>query len=113
MGSFSTVEEVIEGLKKVTVVGTFIKEINAPAPFHYAVSDASGRSIVIEYTEEGLKIFDNNIGVVCNNPIYDWHLVNIRNYVNLTPDNSKGFSIAGEDVSCFDDGRSEVAKSRR
>ena len=104
LGSFSTVDEVIEGLKKVTVVGTFIKEINASAPFHYAVSDASGRSIVIEYTEEGLKIFDNNVGVVCNNPTYDWHLVSIRNYVNLTPNNSKGFSIAGEDFAPLAEG---------
>lgn len=96
LGSFATVEEVKEGLKNITVVGTYIDEIQGEAPFHYAVSDKSGNSIVIEYSKNGLQIFDNTVQVVTNNPTYDWHTTNIRNYVNLTPDNVNGININGE-----------------
>lgn len=96
LGSFATVDEVIEGVKNITVVGSFIEDIQGEAPLHYAVTDRSGRSVVIEYTKEGLRIFENTVSVVCNNPTYDWHLTNLKNYVNLAPDNSKGFELNGE-----------------
>ena len=35
LGSFATIDEVIEGLNKVTVVGSFIDVIQGEAPFHY------------------------------------------------------------------------------
>ena len=104
LGSFATVDEVIEGLKKITVVGSYIKDIDGEAPFHYAVTDNSGRSIVIEYTKEGLNIYDNTVKVICNNPTYDWHLTNLRNYVNLAANNSKGFTIDGDKYSPLSEG---------
>ena len=96
LGSFASVDEVIDGLKDITLVGSFIEDIQGEAPFHYAVTDKSGRSVVIEYTKEGLQIFENSVNVVCNNPTYDWHLTNLRNYVNLAPENAKGFNLNGE-----------------
>ena len=56
LGNFATIEEVIEGLKKINVVGSFIKDIQGEAPFHYAITDAKGRSIVVQYTKNGLEI---------------------------------------------------------
>ena len=96
LSQFATVEEVIEGLNKITVVGSFIEDIQGEAPFHYAISDASGRSIVVEYTKNGMRIYDNTVNVICNNPTYDWHLTNLRNYINLAADNSEGLTINGQ-----------------
>ena len=31
-----------------------------------------------------MKVFDAPLGVVTNAPAYDWHLTNLRNYVNLS-----------------------------
>ena len=104
LGSFATVDEVIEGLNKVSVVGSFIADIQGEAPFHYAVTDKSGRSIVVEYTDAGLRIFENTVNAVCNNPTYDWHMTNLRNYVNLTPDNSKGFSLNDDKYTALGEG---------
>jgi len=98
LGSFATIDEVIEGLKKITVVGSFIDVIQGEAPFHYAVTDATGRSVVIEYTKEGLQVHENTVNAVCNNPTYDWHLTNLRNYVNLTPNNRQGFNVNNEKI---------------
>jgi len=94
LSQFSSVDEVKKALPNLVIVGTWIKEINKFAPLHYAVSDRSGESIVIEITKSGLKIFDNTVNVVTNNPTYDWHLTNLDNYVGLTNKN-KGEQIVG------------------
>jgi len=104
LGSFATVDEVIAGLKDITIVGSFIEDIQGEAPFHYAVTDKSGRSIVIEYTKDGLQVFENTVNAVCNNPTYDWHLTNLRNYVNLVPDNTKGFELNGKKYTPLGEG---------
>ena len=51
---------------------------------HYFVRDRSGKSIVIEPLAGALKVFDAPLGVVTNAPAYDWHVTNLRNYVNLS-----------------------------
>jgi choloylglycine hydrolase len=104
LGSFATIEEMIEGLKKISVVGSFIKDIQAEAPFHYAVTDATGRSVVVEYTKDGLKIHENTVRTVCNNPTYDWHLTNLRNYISLTPNNRHGGTINNQAIKGLGEG---------
>lgn len=104
LANFQNVEEVKEGLKDIAVVGTFIPEINGFAPLHYAVTDANGHSIVIEYSEAGMKIFDNKLGVVTNTPSYDWHEMNVRNYIGLSPYNTQPMTINGVKLTALSQG---------
>jgi len=53
------------------------------SPLHWMVSDRES-SIVIEPRENGLNIFDNPVGVLTNNPPFDYHIHNLSNYLNLT-----------------------------
>lgn len=53
------------------------------APLHWMISDRE-QSIVVESTKAGLKIYDNPIGVLTNNPPFDYQMTNLSNYVNLT-----------------------------
>ncbi|MFY9630492.1 MAG: choloylglycine hydrolase family protein [Candidatus Cybelea sp.] len=87
LSNFSTVEEVREAMPQVRVVrnAQIEKEFGTPLPIHYVVTDAAGGAIVIEYTHGALGIFENKVGVMTNSPSYDWHLLNLRNYSNLTP----------------------------
>jgi choloylglycine hydrolase len=55
------------------------------SPIHFTVHDTDGNSIVIEYTDGELHIYDNQIAVTTNAPIFPWHVENVRNYVGLTP----------------------------
>lgn len=52
-------------------------------PLHWIFSDKDGRSIIIEPLKEGLKVSNNEVGVLSNSPDYQWHLTNLNNYVNL------------------------------
>jgi choloylglycine hydrolase len=87
LSNFATVEEVGQAMPKLRVVRNIEieKEFGAAIPIHHIVTDATGASIVIEYTKGALMIFDNKVGAMTNSPNYDWHLLNLRNYSNLTP----------------------------
>ena len=50
---------------------------------HYSVTDKTGEGIVIEFTENGRLVHDNTVGAVTNAPPYDFHMLNLRNYVQL------------------------------
>lgn len=82
---FATVEEVRHGMKKVTVVPVIEPALNKPIEAHFMVTDTQGKSIVIEFIDGKTKIFDNPLGVITNSPSFDWHMTNLRNYVNLSP----------------------------
>jgi choloylglycine hydrolase len=104
LSQFATVAELKKALPEIVIVGSYIKEINSFAPFHYAVSDSTGASVVIEYTKSGLTIHDNTVNVVTNNPTYDWHLTNLNNYVGLTAENKSEQTIGTQTVQPFGEG---------
>jgi choloylglycine hydrolase len=84
LSQFSTIEQVKKGMESVKVVPVVEKAIGIPVQGHWMVTEPSGKSIVIEYLDKKLHIFDNPLGVVTNAPSYDWHMTNLRNYVNLS-----------------------------
>ena len=84
LSQFKDVDEVKEGMQNVNVVGVIEGALGIPVFGHWMVTDASGKSIVIEYVDSKLKIFDAPLHVVTNAPNYDWHMTNIQNFVNLS-----------------------------
>lgn len=52
------------------------------SPLHWIISDRYG-CITVESVKEGLKVYDNPNGVLTNNPTFDYHLMNINNYMHL------------------------------
>lgn len=95
---FATVDEVKTGMQDVRVVGVVEKAIAMIVQGHWMVTDASGASIVIEYTKSELKIYDAPLGVITNSPNYDWHLTNLSNYINLSQTSFPAKQISGIEV---------------
>ena len=81
---FATIEEVRKGMEAVRVVPVVEAAIGIPVLAHWMVTEPSGKSIVIEYSDGRLNIFDSPLGVITNAPTYDWHMTNLRNYLNLS-----------------------------
>ena len=105
LGNFATVEAVRGALNAVTVVGTPIADLGGgPAPLHYAITDASGQSVVVEYTEAGLRIHNNTVNAVTNNPSYDWMLTNLRNYIGLSDINRGAITVGDQVLKPFGQG---------
>jgi choloylglycine hydrolase len=91
LSNFATVKELKEALSNKTVDvaqftlkigGTLYCDRNTCPQLHYAATDESGASVVIEFKAGEAKIFDG-IGVITNNPTYDWHVTNMKNYIGL------------------------------
>jgi choloylglycine hydrolase len=90
LSHFKSVKELQQQLAHINIVNTPFSEKYPPSPLHWLVSDAH-HSIVIEATKDGMQIYPNHIGVLTNNPTFDFHQANLSQYLNLTvkePENS-------------------------
>jgi len=83
LSQFATVGEVRAALATMTVYDLTLPPAG-PQPLHWAVFDAQGGAIVVEFVEGKLRVHDNPVGVLTNSPNFEWHQANLRNYVNLT-----------------------------
>ena len=81
---FATIAEVREGMNRVRVVPVVEEALGKPVEAHFMVTEPQGESVVIEFIEGKMKIFENPLGVITNSPTFDWHMTNLRNYVNLS-----------------------------
>lgn len=84
LGRYASVAEVREVLKELTITDvSFSPELPA-TQLHWMIGD--GREcIVMEQTKEGLKVYDNPVEILTNNPPFPYHLENVNNYMGLTP----------------------------
>lgn len=85
LGQFETVAQVREALADVRIVDIAFSEAFPPSPLHWIISDRE-ESLTVESVAEGLKVHDNPIQVLTNNPTFDIQLFNINNYAHLSVD---------------------------
>lgn len=106
LSSCATVKEVKESLGKVKVVDVRDPRFGgAPLPFHWKIADPTGACMIMEIVNGGeIKIYDAFKGVITNSPTYDWHLTNLRNYLNLSPQPADPLTIDGKTVLPFGSG---------
>ena len=55
------------------------------SPLHWILSDETG-SLTIESMADKLHIYENPVGILTNNPPFDYHMHNLANYLNITSD---------------------------
>lgn len=75
-------ESVKEAREKLNTLNVWKEDFspNLPAsPLHWMLADKK-ECIVVESVKDGLKVYDNPVGVMTNNPPFDYHLQNLVNY---------------------------------
>jgi len=95
LGNFATVDEVRAHFDKVALVPVVVAAIGQAPPVHFVVHDRTGKAVVIEPVNGGLKLHDDPLGVMTNSPTFDWHMTNLSNYVNLTATNVPPVGLGG------------------
>ncbi|NME81232.1 choloylglycine hydrolase [Rhodococcus sp. 105337] len=85
LAQFDTVAQVKSALTDVRIVDTAFSADFPPSPLHWIISDRN-ESVVVESVAEGLKVHDNPLQVLTNNPTFDIQLFNINNYMSLSID---------------------------
>lgn len=86
LANFATVEELKQGVTQNTFFWSEPLEMlgGLKTPFHFAVYDKSGGSIVVEVKNGALVIYDNPTGVMTNGPEFPWHIENLNNYSHMS-----------------------------
>ena len=79
----SNVEEARKLLSKINITKINFSEQLEASPLHWIISDKEF-SITVESVKDGLKIYDNPVGVLTNNPTFDMQMFNLNNYMNLS-----------------------------
>ena len=84
LGNFENIEELKKDINNLNLINIYFSEKLQLTPMHWMISDKKD-CIVLEQTKEGLKIYDNEVGVLTNSPPFIYHLTNLNNYLNLMP----------------------------
>ena len=88
LATCKTVEEAMISIENLNIISTPFDEKTPNAMLHWIISDKV-ESMTIESMADGIRIYRNPLGILTNNPPFDYHLTNLNNYLNLTPDEPK------------------------
>ena len=83
-----TVEETKALLKKINLAEIHFSKEFRLSPLHWIIADKT-QSITLESVKEGMKVYDNPVGVLTNNPGFDMQMFNLNNYMSLSKEAPK------------------------
>ncbi len=104
LSSFDCLADLKVALKDVVLTQTEVLRGLEVAKLHWIITDLSGASIVVEYMEGGMHVYDNPVGVLSNDPTFPWHLTNLCHYVTLTADSPRTTQMVDLEVTPFGHG---------
>ena len=79
----ANVSEAKKELKNLNIAAIDFSDALKASPLHWIIADKN-TSITVESVQDGLKVYDNPVGVLTNNPTFDIHMFNLNNYMNLS-----------------------------
>ena len=84
----SSIDEAAELISKTDITNEAFSNELPNSQLHFIVADKQ-RSITVEPTDKGIIITENPVGVLTNNPAFDFHLNNLCRFSNLSSSFSK------------------------
>ena len=83
LGQCKDVGEAVKLLENMNLVNIPYSKEYPLSPLHWMISDKD-RSITVEPLETGIKIYENPVGVLTNNPPFDFQMYNLAYFQNIT-----------------------------
>ena len=77
-------------LSRINILDEAYSEHLPVAQLHWIIADKD-EAITVESMSDGLKIYDNPVGVMTNNPPFDQQMFALNNYMNLSPKQPQNF----------------------
>ena len=78
-----SIDEAKKAIEEINITDAAFCEKLPPSPLHWLISDKS-KSITVEQTESGLKVYENTVGVLTNSPPFDYQMTNLVNFLSIT-----------------------------
>ena len=82
----ASVREARAFLRNLNLTDTAFSEKLPPAQLHWIIADRE-EAITVESVQEGLRIYDNPVGVLTNNPSFNQQLFRLNDFMHLSRDN--------------------------
>jgi choloylglycine hydrolase len=83
LGQCATVEEAKDYLTRMNLADTPFSPQFPVSPLHWIIADRDC-AITVESVREGIRIYDNPVGILTNNPPFDYQMTNLTNYMSLS-----------------------------
>lgn len=83
LGQCATVKQAQDLLENLNLWDAAFSPKLPTAQLHWIISDST-ESITVESTKDGLKLYQNSVGVLTNNPTFDKQLFALNNYMYLS-----------------------------
>lgn len=83
LGQCATVEEAKAYLARMNLANTPFSPQFPVSPLHWIIADR-GCAITVESVREGIRIYDNPVGILTNNPPFDYQMTNLTNFMSLS-----------------------------
>lgn len=84
LGQCATVQEARERLSRVRLLNTPFRPGLPAARLHWLIADER-EAVTVEFVEEGLKLYENPVGVLTNEPAFDRQLFRLNDFLALSP----------------------------
>lgn len=84
----ATVKEARALIADINLTKTAFQESLPVAQLHWILADRE-EAITVEAVAEGIRVYDNPIGVLTNNPPFDEQMFQLNNYMYLSPKTPK------------------------
>ena len=84
LGRCATAAQAREELNRLNLTGTPFSAALPAAQLHWLLADET-EALTVESTADGLRVYDNPVGVLTNNPPFEQQLFNLNNYRQLSP----------------------------
>ena len=84
LGQCATVSEAQQLLGKIQIWNLPFSREFSLTPLHWIIADAE-KSIVAEPMADGLRIYENPLGILTNSPPFTFHLDRLSEFMNLSP----------------------------
>ena len=83
LGQCATVAEAKELLKRINLVDESFRADLPPSQLHWLIADRDG-AITVECMADGLHVHENPVGVLTNNPPFDYQMTYLSNFMGLS-----------------------------
>ncbi|MBR5592159.1 MAG: choloylglycine hydrolase [Kiritimatiellae bacterium] len=107
LGYCKNVDEACEVLRKINPLNEAFSLELPLSPLHWLLADAQ-RSVTVEFCADGLHLHENPMGVLTNNPPFEFQMFNLSNYLNLTKEVPKNTFAPGLSLEQYSRGMGAI-----
>ena len=84
LGQCASVREAKALLERICITGTPFCEALPTAQMHWLIADRN-EAVTLESVKDGVRVYENPVGVLTNNPPFDMQMFHLNNYRNISP----------------------------